>query len=145
MGVSPEAHFRVFSQVLVSDVQAAEIPDYAVHDHDLPVISIIEASGKKGAKRRGEASGFRSGLMQPIHIRLIQFMAADSVINQLHLNPFPGFTDQQLLKAESQLIVTNDIKLDMNMMSRRSDGLKHVFKGFSPLREHRRLIAGRNR
>ena len=126
----PAGPFRV----AVCNVHATHKTDFAVYDHDLPVVPVVYFAGEDWKRHFQESMDFDAGIRHFLEELVFHVPAAHIVVKDTDFYSFFGFLDQQFFDLVSDLVVAEDVILDVNMMGCFGNLLQKVVKLVCPVR-----------
>ena len=115
VGIPPVTEFRVFSDVFIPDVKAADISNGIVDRAELAVIAVVEAEVDKADQGGEKDRSFNSGLAHLAEGFIGELSAADSVGQKADMDASSGRLDEVADNFLAQAVGFYDVVFDLNI------------------------------
>ena len=90
VGVAPVPELGVLSHVLVADIVTADPRGVPIDDDDLAVVAEVDLEAIAGPLAGMEIEDVNSGVAELFDVACWQFVAADLVVQEMHLSSRPS-------------------------------------------------------
>src|SRR5690606_31319732 len=123
-GIAPRRQHRVFVEVFIANITAAEHAGRAVDDNDLAVVAKIQLQPVARAFGGVERADVDTAGNQGFDVAAPQLEAADLVIQKQHGDAFAHFRDQFIVQLGADIVIANDVVLEQYVVARVVDCLE---------------------
>ena len=146
MRVSPDGSIEILLNILVADIQPAEISDATVDQKDLAMVSLTRFELRKPSQRRVEFDHFGARPDERRKGPSIESVGSDCIEDDSNGDALPHAIFETRDEPLARFIRAQDIGLEMDVFPRSFDRGEHGIDGGSPAMEEfdamPRLVAG---